>query len=295
MRSSSPLRTLFRLLVLGSATVGAGIPSALGAESAETTKVPRTVASVGKPLVVVTTSLLATMVHDLAGDSFAVETLMPAGTCPGQFDLDPNQARRIGSAALVLRHERQGFLDPRFAAAGVKSESVAGPHSPGLWTIPSVYASYVALVARELSSRQPTLAAGIETRLEVLRIEMVRLSEKLQSKANPLRGTRVLAAQFQAEFLQWLGLEVVGTFPPTDDPPPALIRTSLAKARGGKVSLIVGNVQSGERLPSTLASALGVPLAMLSNFPRESRAGALGPLLEDNVRILLGTIESRKP
>ena len=44
---------------------------------------------------------------------------MPAGTCPGQFDLEPQQVRRVRTAVLVIRHDMQGFLDARFAAAGV--------------------------------------------------------------------------------------------------------------------------------------------------------------------------------
>jgi len=54
--------------------------------------------------------MIATAVRDVAGDAVDIETLMPAGTCPGQFDLEPQQVDACAQG-LVIRHDMQGFLD----------------------------------------------------------------------------------------------------------------------------------------------------------------------------------------
>jgi len=108
-------------------------------------------AAAGRPVVVVTTSLIATAVRDVAGDAVDIETLMPAGTCPGQFDLEPQQVRRVRTAVLVIRHDMQGFLDTRFAAAGVPADAVIAPAFGEPFNVPTNYAKYCTVLAAELA------------------------------------------------------------------------------------------------------------------------------------------------
>jgi len=240
-----------------------------------------------RPVVVVTTSLIATAVRDVAGDTVDIETLMPAGTCPGQFDLEPQQVRRVRTAVLVIRHDMQGFLDARFAAAGVPADAVIAPAFGEPFNVPTNYAEYCAKVAAELTRRVPAVAAATGPRLAAIRAEAGRATEEMRRQTQPLTGVHVVAAAFQAGFLRWLGLDVVATFPPADDPPPGLLQTAIATGRAHGAALVVGNEQNGRRVPAAIAQALGVEVAMLSNFPARSAAGAYTEMIEANVKVLL--------
>ena len=247
-----------------------------------------------RPVVVVTTSLIATAVRDVAGDAVDIETLMPAGTCPGQFDLEPQQVRRVRTAVLVIRHDMQGFLDTRFAAAGVPADAVIAPAFGEPFNVPTNYAKYCTVLAAELARRVPAVAAASGPRLAAVRAQAERTTEEMRRQAQPLAGVHVVAAAFQAGFLRWLGLDVVATFPPADDPPPGLLQTAVATGRARGAALVVGNEQNGRRVPAAIAQALGVELAMLSNFPAHTAAGAYWELVQANLKVLLDRPASQK-
>ena len=240
-----------------------------------------------RPVVVVTTSLIATAVGDLAGDAVDVETLMPPGTCPGQFDLDPRQARRVREAVLVVRHEMQNFLGTRFAAAGVRPETVIAPPFSEPFTVPDHYARFCDALATELVRRVPVLAETTRVRLAAIRERAKDETAYLQHEAVGLAGTRIVAAAFQARFLRWLGFEVVAVFPPDDDLPPRALTAAIATGRERGAVLVVGNEQNGRRVPAAIAEALGIGVVMLSNFPAQSAAGAYEELLKANLQALL--------
>jgi ABC-type Zn uptake system ZnuABC Zn-binding protein ZnuA len=235
-------------------------------------------------------------VRDIAGDTVDVETLMPAGTCPGQFDLEPQQVRRARSAVLIIRHDMQGFLSSRFAAAGLRSDDVIAPSFGGPFTVPDNYARFCETVAAELVRRVPAVGETTRTRLPAIRERAQKETSRLRSEAAPLAGTKVVAAAFQADFLRWLGLEVVAVFPPNDDPPPRALREAIAAGQERGAVLVVGNEQNGRRVPAAIAGALGIRLVVLSNFPERDAAGAFWELERSNVEALLaGRVQPALP
>ena len=52
--------------------------------------------------VVATTSVLADIAQNVAGDRFTIETLLPAGTDPHAFEPGPDDLRRLQTADLVI-------------------------------------------------------------------------------------------------------------------------------------------------------------------------------------------------
>lgn len=237
-----------------------------------------------KPILVVTTTLISSAVQDLAGDAFEIETLMPAGTCPGQFDMEPMQAAKVAKASLIIRHEMQGFLDKLFVAAGADKSRIIAPR--GGFNVPAAYLAYCEKLAFELSRRHPELAPRIQQGLTELKSSLASLATELQGQAAPLRGTKVVCALFQSELARWLGLEIVTTFPPSEDPSPALLREAISMGEKQAALLVLGNVQNGDRVPRAIAKALGKPCVMLGNFPIDAAAGAQARLMRENLKQL---------
>ena len=68
-----------------------------------------------RPQVVVSSSLLYAMVHSLAGPETELYLLVPAGSCPGHYDLAPADALAIQRCDLALTHAFQKDLRTRWA------------------------------------------------------------------------------------------------------------------------------------------------------------------------------------
>ncbi|MDD3178758.1 MAG: zinc ABC transporter substrate-binding protein [Opitutaceae bacterium] len=240
-----------------------------------------------RPVVVVTTTLLATAVNEMAGDSVKVHTLMPGGTCPGSFDLTPADARLMAQAVLFFRHEFQGALDRPARAAGLPAEAVVAPPSGGALTIPSVYAGFCARLAEPLGAKLDAAArARIEERLQAIATRASEASQAALARTTALQGRPVLVAQFQADFVRWLGLATPAIYPPGDDPSARVLAHATELARRCGVVAIVGNLQNGRRAPDALGELLRMPVIMLSNFPPDGQAGAYWRMLDANVQAL---------
>ncbi len=61
-----------------------------------------------RPVLVVSTTMLESLVRDAGGARFEILTLMPPTSCPGHSDLKPGDRMAMGKADLILFH---GLVD----------------------------------------------------------------------------------------------------------------------------------------------------------------------------------------
>ncbi len=243
-----------------------------------------------RPIVVTTTSVLGAAAQAVGGDSVTVETILPPGSCPGHFDLEPAQVRRLLAATAFFRHEFQGFLDERLLANGVAPDRIAILPAPGGLCVPSTFVALGRAAAKELAARLPGEAEAMLARADALARTAQLRGETLYARAARLRGKPVAAAQHQAAFLRWLGLEVRCVLPGSDDPAPSVVSRSLDAIRATGAVAVVGNVPSGRRLPAALAEAAGLPLVMFDNFPSSCAPADYWAMLDRNLDALLGAL-----
>ena len=239
------------------------------------------------PVVVVTTSLLECAVRDVGGEDFVVVRLAPPGACPGHFDVTPGQMERIAGAALFIRHDYQAHLDRRLTDAGRSAKRCVAVESRGAQTIPENYVAVCRRVAEALSELAPHRAEAIRARLAagIARIEPQ--ADALRTEAaRSLDGVRVVATRLQEEFCRWAGAEVVAVFDPGDQASLRGFEETVRAAEAGRPLLVVGNLQRGEREARSLAERLGVPAAILSNFPDFDRGQDLVGLIGENLEAL---------
>ncbi|MBK8478336.1 MAG: zinc ABC transporter substrate-binding protein [Opitutaceae bacterium] len=222
-------------------------------------------------VVITTTSTLGAAAQAVGGDSVSVETILPPGSCPGHFDLEPAQVRRLLACELFLRHDFQSFLDGRLLANGVARDRIAALPAAGGLCVPDTFVALGRAAAEALAVRLPGETEALRTRAEALAHEAQTRGNTLLARTARLRGKPVAGALHQAAFLRWLGLDVRCVLPGGDDPTPGAVSRALTEIRATGALAIVGNVPSGRRLPSTLASR-GPPLVMFDNFPPSPRA-----------------------
>ncbi|MDD8044341.1 MAG: zinc ABC transporter substrate-binding protein, partial [Verrucomicrobiota bacterium] len=89
--------------------------------------------------VVVTTTMLESAVRALVGDTIQVVRLLPPGSCPGHFDLEPNQLRGLSEARVVVRHPFQASMYATLLKSGLLRERIAVVETAEPMTIPSQY------------------------------------------------------------------------------------------------------------------------------------------------------------
>lgn len=224
-----------------------------------------------QPVVVVTTSTLESAVDALLPPGAArVERLLPPGSCPGHFDLSPRALDWLRDARVVVRHDFQASLDARLSAAGTFGTAlVSVPSGDGL-LIPANYRKLVAALAPVLAERFPEAGREIRARARAQDNAADALADAARRRAEPWRGTPVVAATHQASFCRWLGLEVVAVLPPAEQTTPR----DLERAAGAGAVMVVANLQEGAAPARSLAARLGLPVAVLSNFPGEEGFGS---------------------
>lgn len=236
--------------------------------------------------IVVTTTLIETAVRDLMGDGAPVVRLMPPGSCPGHFDLDPGQVRRLSSAGLFIRHDFQGRLDAGVAKSGLSTNRIVALASRPAFTIPAHYTAMCAELAERLARAWPEKAAGIQTGLAGVRSRAAEAEKALAARTARLRGRKVLCARYQRDFCRWLGLDAVASFQAGTDESAFQLSRAVDMARTAGAEAVIGNQQWGPRHLEALAEASRLPGIMLSNFPDGGEAGAYWRLLEANLSAL---------
>lgn len=243
-----------------------------------------------RPVLVVSTTMLESLVRDAGGTRFEILTLMPPTSCPGHFDLKPGDRMAIGKADLILFHPFQRDL-----------EKALKPHVPGngKWliveekaplAIPEAYRETGRKLVVELASRYPGEASHLKAAWERSEGGILRLERHYRKAFTARWGSLppVLAAHRQKAFVSSWGFPVAGVFDTTEGQSLRDFGELIRQARKSGVAAVIGNLQNGDRQARALAEKLGVPLVMLNNFPgAEPGSFPYAELLKTNCERLL--------
>lgn len=216
-----------------------------------------------KPRVLCTTTVLGSVVRDLAGDSVEVEVISPPNLCPGHYDVKPSDVYALAEADLVLYHGIEPWMEELRRASGSRAPAV---RIAGGWNTPdslkSIYSSVSEALDRYLglntSSKLGKCLKAIDETAEGLR----RIAEE-----RGFLGRPVVSMVFQADFIRFLGFRVVATFPPPEKVSVKLFESILRNATESGAIVIVDNLQSGTEIGSRIASEVNGVEVALSNFP----------------------------
>jgi len=246
--------------------------------------------SAGRPRIVVSTTLISAIVEAVAPGRFAVTTIAPAGLCPGHFDLKPSDVAAANNAKLILNHGWEAWcpaLEKAIIPPGPRKVTLA---TKGNWMIPDIQ--------RQAATEIASLLAELDTaRADSFRIAAEQYETEVDSAAVTARALlagkelpAVIAAEQQAQFLEWLGFRVVATYGRAEDFTAQELTRLARVALDSGVSLIVDNLQSGPETGKPLAQALEVKHVTLTNFPLK---GSYRQALLDNAVALAQAVLSQ--
>lgn len=240
--------------------------------------------------IAVTNSYLGCVVRELCGDDTEVLCLVPPGMCPGHFDISPLQVKRLCDCRMLLLFDFQKQVEGMLSRLKEKGLKTALVRETGGLCVPETYLAVCREVSDILSSEYPERNVRYQQRLGVIEKDLkdlrVELLEKVQQAG--ISSAKVLASNHQADFVSWLGLEMIATFVGSDIETVAGIEHCIKKAKGQDVRFVIANKQEGTALAKALAERLGARAVVFSNFP-ELSGGASGfdELLRANVDELL--------
>ncbi len=226
-------------------------------------------ASGGRPLVLCTTSVLASIVEDLAGGRVEVRYLVSPAMCPGHYDVKPGDIESIRSAALILAHgmEWRGWLRELIKSANqTGSLKAAIRNVTGPWNTPQMLKERYRRVASVLGE---VLGLDVSSELSGCLAAIDRVDAELKSMASRygFSETPVACMLWQRDFIQYLGFRVVAVYGPTEYLSQRDIEEIERNITRYGAKLIVDNLHSGVEVGRKIAEDTGIVQVALINFP----------------------------
>ena len=187
----------------------------------------------GKPRVVATTTMIADLVRDVAGDTVAVDGLMGPGVDPHLYKPSGEDARRLRDAKAIFYNGlelegRMAELFERMAREGKKAlalgdavpeqaliaaEEEGGHSDPHIWGDAALWANCVPVVVKGLAEALPEHQAEFGRRGEEVRQRLLALDAWVKEQvAQVPKDSRVLVTSHDAfsYFGRAYGFEVLG-------------------------------------------------------------------------------------
>ena len=251
-------KSLIVSMILGTAMVVTSLTSCTQSNSA-------------KLKVMTGTSLVAAIVQQVGGSHVEVFNLVPPTQHPGNFDVKPGDIKTLSSAKLFLLQGLPGetYVDSLVTAANSQDLKVIKSNVSGNWMIPSIQSSAVDWVLSTLIGIDPVNAADYQASTANYKQAILNKEKDIENKlisANVSR-VRVIASSRQADFLQWAGFNVVGTFDDASSLTPQAVKDLVDKGKANGVTLVINNLQDSEDAGKEIAASIGAKNINLSNFP----------------------------
>lgn len=216
-----------------------------------------------------TNSILADITGNLLKENVNIEYIMPAGVCPAHFDTSPSDVSMITSADIIISLGWEPWLNSLLESSGNTDYGIIRCAGLGEWNIPLGAKKYVEKLRDELSILLPELNDTIYTNAQNYINLIDETGEQLQLRitSKEYQNKSVICMQWQADFINWLGLNVTSSYaPPESLSTQDMINVSNA-ANKDNICVIVDNLQSGTDFGARIASESGASHVIFTNFP----------------------------
>ena len=223
---------------------------------------------VKKIKVAVTTSHLASIIKDICQDKVEIITILPPTVCPSTYDVDANKIKEISKANILMYHYWQQKevkeLKHKIYKLGIVYRDIK---TEGNFMIP-----YINLrAAEEIKNLFVIWDADnkdfYEENFVNYAYKINNLSEEISKNHSIRYNKNTICHTKIADFLQWLGFNVVMKYNKLENISPDEMKMLIKKAKTENVSIIIDNLQVGTDIGRTLSQDLKINHTVISNFP----------------------------
>lgn len=228
--------------------------------------------------VVATTTVFADIVRNVGGDLVTVDSIIPAGAGPEDFEPSPDDAVRLADADLIVSNGAglDDFLDDLIRAAGgedtpqlvladgIPTITIDGEANPHFWLDPSLVTDhYLPAITRSLSELDPANADTYEANRAAYaaEIEAMDAENLVALEAIPTASRKLVTAHDAFPyFAEHYGFELVGVIVENvgQEPTAAELAALVETVKAAGVDAIFSESQFSPELAQALADEAGI-------------------------------------
>ena len=268
-RSSSRLGLNQMATIVASITLFVAACSSTGASGS---------ADAGGLKVVATTTVFADLIRNVGGDRIAVDSIIPAGAGPEDYEPKPDDARKLADADLIVSNGvgLDDFLDDLIDAAGegtaarlilgegLETIMVEGEANPHFWLDPSIVADhYLPAILTKLAELDPAGSGEYEANATAYENQVRQLdaSNKAKIEEIPVENRKLVTFHDAFPyFARHYGFEEVGVILENvgQEPTAAELAALVETVKAANVKAVFSEMQFSPDLSRTLADEAGV-------------------------------------
>ena len=260
----------------------------------------------GNAQVLTTTTILADMTKQLAGDRMTVGSIVPAGAHVEEYEPRPDDAKRMSEAKLVITNglDLDKWVEPllRNAKSGTPVVVVTDglpdiDGNPHMWFDPGLAQRYVDKIRDALIALDPAGRDVYTTSALKYSQDLLALNAELKAKVATIPADRrrlVTSHDAFPYFAKAFGFEIVGFAQPEPDKMPSAgeLADLIDKVRVAKVPAIFSEAGVSPQLAETIAKETGarvitdLPTDSLLDKPADSYIGLMRVVVDKIVAAL---------
>ena len=260
----------------------------------------------GNPQILTTTTILADMAKQVAGDRMTVGSIVPAGAHVEEYEPRPDDAKRMSEAKLVITNglDLDKWVDPllRNAKSGTPVVTVTDglpdiDGNPHMWFDPALARRYVDKMRDALIALDPPGKDVYTANAKKYSDELVTVEAELKVKVATIpQDRRKLVTSHDAfpYFARAFGFEIVGFAQPEPGKPPSAgeLADLVEKVKAAKVPAIFSEAGGSTQLAETVAKETGakvvtdLPTDSLLEAPADSYVGLMRVVVDKIVAAL---------
>lgn len=223
--------------------------------------------------IVTGSSQIASAVRDIAGDKLDITNIIPGGMCPGHYDVKPGDVEALSNSKLFIIHNWQqdkANITGLIEAANNPDLPIRVINIADAPMLPSYQIEMVDSLSLILAEMSPGdsdyYQESAANRKEVISAKEVEIKDRLNN-AN-FSGIKVLCDKMQADFIGWLGFDVVASYSRPEELSAGDMEQLITEGKQAGVLLVIDNLQSGGTDNSEgIARDTGAIQVIISNFP----------------------------
>jgi len=218
-----------------------------------------------KPVVVASTTVLASIIEDLVGDKVIIEYISSPSLCPAHYDVKPSDVEKVRYAFLIFSHGIEPWIDKLVNASGSKAQVFKEVCRS--WSTPEDLKKCYVEVA-DILKKYLGLPVDDGLSKSLSTIDYVATWLKNFSKENGFVGTPVVVMRWQRSFINYLGFNIVASFGPPETVSLKEYSEVITNTTKTRILLVIDNLPSGVDLGMKIAREVGAIEVALHNFPK---------------------------
>jgi len=242
----------------------------------------------GHTKIIATTSLIGTIVEAIGKDKVDIVTIIPGGMCPGHFDLKPGDIASSYDAKLLLNHGWEGWMTKLVSSIENKNLVAKTIAIEENWMIPDIHKRAADEITKILTEVDSLNKGWYEKNLKDYKTKIDSVAIQLQDRTKDLLGIKVISSNYQADFLTWLGLNIIATYERPEELTPKGLANLIEIGKSENIQIVIDNLQSSSQLGKQIVEEIDAAHVVLTNFPL---GNSYFDALKENVKKILQAVK----